>query len=116
MSSAFIELPGSAAPLIVKDPDANLDYRVAWKDWLAGDTLASVAWDVPAGLTGSNQSINTGGSVTIDGVVHPVNTVATIWLAGGTLGATYTVRCRATSASSPARVDDRSFRVRIGNK
>lgn len=115
MPSAFLE-PTGQLPLIVKDPDASLDYKVAWKDWLDGDTLASVAWDVPAGLTGSNQSINTGGSVTIDGVLHPASTVATIWLSGGTLGDVYTVRCRATSANTPARVDDRSFRVKIANK
>jgi hypothetical protein len=115
VATSFVERPGQL-PSIVKDPDAVLDYKVAWSDWLDGDALASVSWDVPTGITSVTESINTGGTTTIDGVVYAASTVATIWLSGGTAGSSYTIRCRATSNSSPARVDDRSFRVLVTDR
>lgn len=115
MSTSFLEVGGSL-PIITKDPDATLDYCVVWSDWLAGDTLASVAWDVPTGLTTGATSINTTGGVTIDGVLYGANTVATIWLSGGHAGQVYTVRCRATTANSTPRIDDRSFRVVVAER
>jgi len=52
--------------------------------------------------------------VTIDGTAYAANTVATAWLSGGTVGVTYKVRCRFTDNNSPtARIDDRTFAVRV---
>lgn len=108
MTSAF-KVDG-IGPWIEKDPNAVLDYHVCWQDWLAGDTIASAAWTVPVGLTKDSQSINSG-AVTIDGTSHPANSVATVWLSGGTAGQEYSVVCRVTTAAG--RINDRTFRVRM---
>lgn len=108
MTSAF-QVDGIGA-WIEKDSNAVLDYSVCWKDWLGTDTIASVTWTVATGLTKDSQAVNSG-AVTIDGVSHPANTVATAWLSGGTAGATYSVACRVVTAGG--RTDERTFRVRV---
>lgn len=91
----------AAGDWIEKDPNAVLDYAVDWgaplNSWLAGETIASVAWTVPAGLT--------------QGAASNTNTVAQVRLSGGTVGQTYTVTCRITT--STGQIEDRSFRVVI---
>ena len=84
----------------LKDPQAHLDYAVDWSPWLDGDTIASVAWTVPAGLTLESQS-------------HTA-TVATAWLSGGEVGVTYTVVCEVTTAAG--RVDDRTLVIECKNR
>lgn len=86
----------------IKDPDAKKDYGVDWTGWLAtkSDTIATVSWDVPAGLT-------------VTAVSGPQAT-PTVWLSGGTVGETYTVTCHITTAGG--RIDDQSFSVRIAEK
>ena len=42
-----------------KDPNAKLDYRVDWSAWLNGDTVATVAWTVPTGLTKTSETNTT---------------------------------------------------------
>lgn len=83
-----------------KDPDATLDYEVDWSDWLGEDTISSVAWTAPAGLT-QESSENT-------------TTTATIWLSGGTAGAYYSVVCRVTTVAG--RIDDRTIVIRVADK
>ena len=81
----------------IKDPDAQLDYVIDWSNWLAtGETITNSVWTVPAGLTGSSQSINGG-----------VRTIT--WLSGGTVGTSYLVANIITTSQS--RVDERSFVV-----
>jgi hypothetical protein len=68
----------------VKDPNANLDYRFDWADWLeAGDTISShdiaVTGDVVLG-THSNDT-----------------TSVTAWVSAGTAGTDATVRARVTT-------------------
>lgn len=82
---------------VTKDPQALLDYSVDWALWLAGDTIATSSWTVPDGLTNANES-NT-------------NTVATVWLSGGTDKMTYTIVNHITTAGG--RADDRSIIVRV---
>lgn len=106
MTSAF--QTDGIGPWIEKDPHAVVDYHAAWSDWLDGDTIASVVWTVSTGLTKDSQAVNSG-AVTIDGVSHPANSVATAWLSGGTAGQSYTVACRITTAGG--RTDERTFRV-----
>ena len=79
----------------LKDPHATLDYGVDWATWLGADTIASVTWVVPAGLTLVSQSNTT--------------TVAYVWLSGGTAGTTYQVVCRVTTAGG--RIDDRTLEL-----
>jgi hypothetical protein len=61
-----------------KDPDDVLDYEFDWTSKLYGDTIHSSTWIVPAPLT-KNSDSHTDGKVTI-------------WLSGGTEGATYKLK------------------------
>jgi hypothetical protein len=95
--------PGAARPqgMPPKDPHATLDYTVDWSDWLAaGETLASVTWTVPAGLTQADAA--------------QTATQAQIWLTGGTAGASYTVACRVTT--SAGRIDERSMLIAVAER
>lgn len=67
-----------------KDPDEVLDYDVVWTLRLAGDTIDSSTWVVPAGVTYSNPTFT-------------ANTTK-VWLAGGTIGSTYQILNRITTA------------------
>lgn len=81
----------------VKDP-ADVDYRsIDWNDELGtdGETISSVAWTIPSGLTAGAQYHAAG--------------VATTWLSGGTAGTEYVVTCRITT--SAGRVLERSARL-----
>lgn len=80
-----------------KDPDAKLDYQIDWAAWLAGDTIQSVAWTIPAGITSPTTSNTT--------------TTTTIWLQGGTAGSYYEVSCKITTAAG--RIEERSFGVEV---
>lgn len=81
----------------LKDPDAELDYRLDWSAWLDGDTISTSTWSADTGIT-----VTTSTSTT---------TTATVWLAGGTLGQAYTVTNRVVTAGG--RTDERSFLVVI---
>lgn len=82
---------------IPKDPDAVLDYHLDWEDWLAGDTISAAAWTLPSGITKDSQA--------------ETDTVATIWLSGGSPGNRYFVKCHITTAAG--REEDRTFRVDV---
>lgn len=75
-----------------KDPEADKDYHADWTAWLAGDTISTVTWTVPSGLT--------------EGVSSNTNTVASVWLSGGSKGQAYEVKCRITTAGG--RTDERT--------
>ena len=77
-----------------KDPNAVLDYQWDWSDWLAAsETISTVVFIVPVGITLSSQSNTT--------------TTATIFLSGGTVNDGYKVTCRITTNQS--RTEDRSI-------
>lgn len=82
-----------------KDPDALLDFRFDWTAWLAPivDTIASVAWEVSAGLT--------------LGTVSNTTLVATAFVSGGIEGETEVLTCRITTTGG--RIDDRSVNLKI---
>jgi hypothetical protein len=84
-------------PWITKSPDETLDYNVDWSEWLGTDTIDSVAWTVPTDLTEEAES--------------STDTVATIWLSGGTTPDDDIVTCQITTAAG--RVASRSFQVRM---
>lgn len=85
------------ASTFLKDPDAVLDYVIDWSTWLNGDTIATSVWTVPSGITQDSESES--------------STLATIWLSGGTVGETYQVRNRITTAGG--RTEDRTIRIEI---
>ncbi len=82
-----------------KDPAATLDYSIDWTQWLAGDTIASSAWTCDSGITESAAKVNA------------ANTLATIWLSGGTLSSIYKVTNTITTAAGRTQVQ--SFKVTI---
>lgn len=83
----------------LKDPGDRLDYQIDFADWLGADTVSSVSWDVPSGITNYSTSTTT--------------TTATIWLSGGTHGQDYTVTGQATTAGG--RIKQQSFTVKVRN-
>jgi len=86
-----------------KDPNAVLNYDFDWSDWLGtGEVISSIDVAADTGLTVDSSS-NTDDTVTVT-------------LSGGTVGESYTVRCRITTNSSPAQTDDRSMTVTIAER
>lgn len=83
-----------------KDPEATLDYHIDWSAWLDDDTISTVTWTVPTGLTQVTATYTT--------------TVATVWLSGGTAGEEYQVACAITTAGG--RTDERTIRIRAENR
>jgi hypothetical protein len=85
-----------------KDPDATLNYGHGWGDWLeTPDTIVGSLWLLaPDGLTQSGSTFT--------------DTDTAVRLSGGTVGVTYTVTNRVTTAAG--LVDDRSFRVWISDR
>ena len=80
--------------VLLKDPDAILDYAFDWTDWLeAGETISSQTITVAAGITKDSDSESSG--------------IVTIWLSGGTDGTDYIVACKITTNLS--RTDERSI-------
>lgn len=83
-----------------KDPDEVLDYQLDWSARLAGDTIATSTWIVPANITKDSDSNTT--------------TTTTIWLSGGTLGDLVEITNRITTAAG--RTMDQSVRLKIKAK
>lgn len=81
----------------LKDPGSTLDYQIDWSVWLGSDTIASSSWTVPAGLTDFAESSTT--------------TSATQWLAGGTVGAVYSVVNQITTTGG--RIAERTIEIRM---
>ena len=99
-----------------KDPDEVLDYEIDWSDpdaprlatgdtiasstWLAGDPL-SQTWPAETGWLVKDSDTTT-------------TTKSIIWLSGGTLGETYALTCRITTAQG--RTHDCSVKLQIKAK
>ena len=81
----------------IKDPDAVLDYKMRWAPWLKGDTISGSLWTVPDGITKDSDEFD--------------DSTATVWLSGGTVGESYDVVNRITTAGG--RTDDRTISVKI---
>jgi hypothetical protein len=80
----------------VKDPDAVLDYKMDWADWLnSTDTIIASSWVAGTGLT-VDSNTNSG-------------TYTTVWLSGGTAGSTYLVTN--SIETSEGRQDDRTIMI-----
>ena len=83
-----------------KSPCAILDYQINWSIWMpAGDTLSSVCWVVPGGLTQVSTASNT------------ASHTATIFLSGGTACEVYSVINKI--ATSGSRTNTQTFYLRI---
>lgn len=114
-----------------KDPDADLPFAFQWASedqandggpnddgWLKGRTLATSEWHIDgpdSALVSHSASIGdiTGHDENGDPVTISTQTLATVWLRGGTVGERYTVTNRIVSTGSPPLKDDRSFVVKV---
>lgn len=83
-----------------KDPNAVKDYAIDWSLWLDSDTVITSDWDVPTGLTGSDEDI------AVDGLS------TSLWLEGGTLKEDYDVTNTVTTAGGRTEVAILKIRVR----
>jgi hypothetical protein len=88
--------------LLLKDPDAILDYSIDWgAEYLGGDLLATSEWSVtpdePAGVSVVGSDFDA--------------TTSTVKAAGGNVGRLYTVTNHIVMASG--RVDNRSIVLRV---
>jgi hypothetical protein len=103
---------------ILKDPQAELTYGIAWAEWLQnGDTLASATWTVPTGIEKESDGINTTPlALDVGGeqLVCPTGTVTLIRLSGGTHGTDYRLTCHIVTAAGDE--DDRSLTVACRNR
>jgi hypothetical protein len=80
-----------------KDPDAVLDYEWDWSAWLGADTIASHTVTADSGLTVDSSA--------------KTATAVTVWLSGGTVGASYNVTCHIVTAAG--REDDRTIGITV---
>lgn len=98
---------------IVKDPDAILDYKFLWSEWLDGDTISTATIEVAGSATlvlasnADNAAIPASGFSVADGTV-------TVWLKGGAVRDRASVACTITTGSG--RKDERTFYVRVQEK
>lgn len=83
-----------------KDPDEVLDYELDWTARLAGDTISTSVWLVPDELTPGAESVS--GAVT------------KLWLSGGTIGGSFLVTNRITTAGG--RTMDESVKIRVRSR
>ena len=84
----------------VKDPQAILDYKFDWSQWLqSGEVITSHSVAAPTGISVDSSSATDS------------DTSVTAWLSSGTDGIQYIVTC--TITTNAARTDERSILVWI---
>jgi len=93
--------------LVIKDAAAEEPYGIDWTDYLAelgtGVEIQSSAWTV----TGPDTALVTSNETVLAGLKTKA------FLKGGTAGASYTVKNRIITNSTPTVKDSRSFDVYI---
>jgi hypothetical protein len=88
-----------------KDPSAILDYGVDWSDFLQeGESIALSEW-----FSSSDDLVLGVGSY----ASSKSATATKVWLSGGVAEQSYIVTNRITTDSTPPRVDERSFNLRV---
>lgn len=89
----------------VKDPNALLDYKVDWRDWLGDDQIVSAI-----AFTDALASAQTSG-LRIATATVSASAAAVVWLSAGVLDTEYTITSRIWT--SAGRRNDESFTVVI---
>lgn len=87
--------------VFTKDPNATLPYSIDWgANWLGSDTIADSSWTVPAGLTQVSSSFTT--------------KIATVVISGGTIGQSYDLVNRITTALG--YIDERTLTIQVAER
>ena len=87
------------AASFIKDPNAVLDYKWDWTDWLpAGDTISTADVTLASGDVAINSESNT-------------TTTVTAWISGGTQATEAELTARVVTAQG--RTDDRTITLVI---
>lgn len=100
----FWSMSGAKTPRGPKDPDSTIDITFDWGPWLADMGSPAIA-NVTFTLVGVQSA---GGSTT--------GSKATVFLSGGAVGTEASITCRVTTASTPARIDDRTVYLSLGEQ
>lgn len=104
--TGFVE--GPTGVKIIRDADSKLDYIVDLSDWLSGDTLSAVSYEV-SGATVTSCTVNVAPlSVEGYGTINPGTAVIT-WLQGGVTGVNGHLKLRVTTAGG--REDDFTYQL-----
>jgi hypothetical protein len=85
-----------------KDPNEVLDYGIDWSQRLAGDIIDTSTFTVPSGITMGPPAPS------------KTNTTTTIWLSGGSEGATYDILNRIVT--NGGRIMDQTVELRVRSK
>ena len=109
--------------VFTKDPDSIEPFHIVWCDEdntndgsssdsgeLQGETISASSWTIPSGITKDSDSK---ASVTISGITYSINTVATIWLSGGTAGEEYELVNQIETSGS--RTLDHTITIKVNN-
>lgn len=91
---------GRYRPDYFQDPNETLDYEFNFAAELGTDTISTVDYVLPDGMTEGSSSNTT--------------TTATVFLSGGTAGSTYRVTCRITTAGG--RTHDKTIVILVGDR
>jgi hypothetical protein len=83
-----------------KDPNEVLDYEIDWAARIGGDTISTVTWTVPGGITKNSDAL--AGDITV------------IWLSGGTAGTNYDIGCRVVTTGG--RTYDETVTLNVSNR
>lgn len=83
---------------VLKSPGSTVDYVSDWSTYLGADTISSVAWTVPTGLTKVTQSNDT--------------TTTTVRVSGGAMGADYDLTQAITTAAGVIELATIKVKVR----
>jgi hypothetical protein len=98
----FWTVSGNSGPIGSKDPNSTIDIHFDWTNWLAdigGAQLSAVDFILSPGLLSS-----AGIPTTVGG---------TVFVSGGSIGQNLSITCRITTATTPARIEDRTIVLQI---
>lgn len=113
-----IQYDSDGFPYCIKDPDAVLDYKVDFAPETNGRIGALSDWLQP-GETLSSHTVTADSGITVDSSsLTDTDTSVTVWLSGGTVGATSTTVYSVVVhvVTSAGREDDRTFRVEMAER
>lgn len=99
---SFTTEPITQLPMIVKDPQNDLDYTVSFVDFLAetGDTIGNIEVTSESGNCTIHDPVTNGGRVTAR-------------IAGGTLGRIEPIKYKITTAITPVKTAEKTILLKI---